>query len=236
VDPHDPAPVQSDGAHASATARRAHLILCDDHRLLIAGLVKLLESRHTVVGTAFSGLELLALLQNTPANCVLLDLGLPDRAGMSLLPDIRRLQPRVKVLIVTMHVSRYMADGCLQMGADGFVPKDAGADELLEAIDTVLAGGRYLSPRVRRTHAMELAAAHPGWERLTPRQHGIVQHLRRGRTQKEIAELLGLSPGGIAFHVQNIKRTLGIPATAELIRQSVLIAAEAPPPRTSDAG
>jgi DNA-binding CsgD family transcriptional regulator len=62
-----------------------------------------------------------------------------------------------------------------------------------------------------------------------------VQRLGRGRTQREIAELLGLSPGGIAFHVQNIKRTLGIPATAELIRQSVLIAAEAPP-RTSDAG
>jgi DNA-binding NarL/FixJ family response regulator len=205
---------------------RPRLILADDHVLFVEGLSKMLQPRYEVVGVAYSGDALLALLPSTPADCLLLDLSLPGRSGLDLLPDVRGLQPHMRVLIVTMHLDRVLAEASLAGGAQGFIPKDSGIEELQVAIDEVLAGRRYLSPRVPKlTHRVSLGAKHLGFARLTPRQQDIVRLIGLGRSTAEIGNLLGLSPSTVTFHRANIRTALGIDSEWGLIRYAVLVQA-----------
>ena len=202
---------------------RARLILADDHHLLVESLRTTLSQAFDVVAVAHDGEALLALLPGTEADGLLLDMSLPGRSGLELIPAVRRHQPGLKILVVTMHVDRALADAALQSGADGFIPKDSGLDELTEAIQAVLAGRRFLSPRIPpRTQSLGMAAAHPGLSKLTPRQQEIVQLIGDGKTTAEIAAILGLSQRTVGFHRSNIRKTLGIDSELGLARQAVL--------------
>ena len=203
---------------------RPRLILVDDHHLLVESLRNSLGQHFTIAAVAYDGDALLALLPGTPADCLLLDMSLPGRNGLELIPAIKQARPELKVLVVTMHVDRSLADAALQTGADGFIPKDSGLQELEAAITAVLAGERYLSPRLPpHTQQLGMAAAHPALSRLTPRQQEIVQLIGDGRTTAEIAEILGLSQRTVGFHRSNIRKTLGIDSELGLARQAVLI-------------
>lgn len=199
------------------------LILADDHHLLVEGLRHLLAARFDVVAVAYDGESLLTTLRRTTADVLLLDLALPGRSGLDLLPDVKALRPEMKVLVVTMHVDRVLADAALTAGADGFVPKDAGIEELEVAINEVLAGRRFVSRLVPKlTHRVSLDAGHLAMARLTPRQHEIVRLIGEGRSTAEIAEALGLQPSTVAFHRHNIRKVLGIAAERGLVRFAIL--------------
>ena len=203
---------------------RPRLLIVDDHRLLVQGLQQMLGKRYDIVGVAYAGDELLALLRHTPADGLLLDLSLPGRSGLELLPDIHAIQPDLKVLVLTMHVDRILAEAALAAGATGFVPKDAGMEELERALERVLAGERFLSARVPRiTHRVGLDAVHASLARLTPRQQTILRLIGKGRTSGEIAAKLGLTESTITFHRQRIRRLLGLTSEWELVRHAILI-------------
>jgi len=207
-------------------SRVSRVLLCDDHRLVTAGLQKLIEPPHNVVAATHSAAELLALLPNTPADCLLLDLQMPERNGLDLIPDIHGIQGDLKILVVTMHVDHYLAAACLKEGAAGFLPKDAGREELLFAVSQVLAGRRYLSPRIPKTsHRVGLATRCPGFEDLTPRREQIVLLLGAGKRPGEIAHALGISPSLVTFHLHQIMRILGTPSHSALVRLAVLLCA-----------
>lgn len=215
---------------------RPRLIIADDHPLLVEGLRTVLGAHFEVVAVAHSGTELLTLLPTTDADCLLLDLGLPGHNGLELMPDIRALRPDLRVLVVTMHLDRVLADAVLHAGAHGFVPKDSGMDELEDAIRTVLAGRRYLSARVPPiTNRVGLGAIHAGLARLTPRQQEIIRLIGQGKTTAEIARLLGLGPRTVTFHRANIRKVLGIGSEWGLLRYAILMQVsevEAGPPGT----
>ena len=118
------------------------LLIADDHALVAEGLRKLLEPAHRVVGVAHSGAEALKLVAEREADCLLLDLSMPEGNGLDLIRPIRARVPGLKIIIVTMFVDKALAEAAIQAGADGFVPKDAGIDELQTAIAEVLAGRR----------------------------------------------------------------------------------------------
>lgn len=222
------------------TAPRPRLILADDHHLLVDMLRTTLGRRFEIAAVAHDGDALLALLPRTEADCLLLDISLPGRNGLELIPEVRRSRPGLKVLVVTMHVDRSLADAAFNTGANGFIPKDSGLEELERAIDAVLKGERYVSPRIPpHSQHLSIAASHPALSKLTPRQHEIVRLIGDGRTTAEIAEILGLSQRTIGFHRTNIRKTLGIDTELGLARQAVLFrmsegsgpAATAPPGR-----
>jgi DNA-binding NarL/FixJ family response regulator len=205
------------------TAKRPRIILADDHHLLVEGLRQLLSPRFDVVAVVYDGEALLATLRRTSADALLLDLGLPGRSGLDLLPDIRALRPTMKVLVVTMHLDRVLADAAIAGGADGFVPKDAGAEELQVALHEVLAGRRFVSRLVpKSSHRVGLGARHMGLARLTPRQQEIVRMIGEGRSTAEIAAALGLRPSTVAFHRANMRKALGIPTEWGLVRFAIL--------------
>ncbi|HEY2806011.1 MAG TPA: response regulator transcription factor, partial [Gemmatimonadales bacterium] len=199
------------------------LILADDHHLLVESLHDALSNKFTVVGVVHDGETLLELLPVTEADCLLLDIGLPGRNGLELLPDIRRMRPALKVLIVTQHLDRILADAVIQAGANGFIPKDSGLEELETAIGEVLAGKRYLSPRVPpRTQKVGLGAMHPAFAQLTPRQQEIMRLIGDGKSTADIAQITGLSQRTVGFHRSNIRKVLGIDSELGLARQALL--------------
>lgn len=204
-------------------ARRPRLILADDHHVVVEGLRSLLATEFNVVAVAHDGGDLLKALGRTDADALLLDLALPGKSGLDLLPGIRAQRPGMKVLILTMHVDRVLADAALSAGAHGFVPKDAGIEELRVALREVLAGRRYVSPRVPKlSHRVSLGARHLGLARLTPRQQEIVRLIGDGKSTAEIADALGLRPSTVAFHRANIRKALGIPTEWGLVRFAIL--------------
>jgi len=215
------------------TPHRTRLVIADDHRLLVQGLQQMLGKRFDIVGVAYTGIELLDVLRSTPADCLVLDLSLPGRSGLDILPDIRTIQPDLKVLVLTMHVDRVLAEAALAAGATGFVPKDSGMEELDTALTEVLAGRRYLSPRVPKfTHRVGLDAEHPSLSQLTPRQEEILRLMGDGKSSAEIGEFLGLSENTITFHRARIRKILGLTSQWELARLAILVrlAAEEEPP------
>jgi len=203
---------------------RPRLVIADDHRMVVQGLEQMLGERFDIVGVAYAGDELLALLRGTTADGLLLDLSLPGRSGLDILPDIRALQPDLKVLVLTMHADRVLAEASLAAGALGFVPKDAGLEELELALRQVLAGQRYVSPRVpKSSHRVALDALHASLARLTERQQTILRLLGRGLTSVEIGNELGLTEATITFHRKRIRTILGLSSEWELTRQAILV-------------
>lgn len=203
---------------------RARLVLADDHRMVVQGLEQMLGRRFEIVGVAYAGDELLELLRDTPADGLLLDLSLPGRSGLDVIPDICALQPDLKILVLTMHADRVLAEAAIAAGALGFVPKDAGMEELELALSQVLAGRRYVSPRVpKSSHRVALDALHASLARLTERQQTILRMLGQGLSSAEIGDKLGLSEATITFHRKRIRTILGLSSEWELTRQAILV-------------
>jgi DNA-binding NarL/FixJ family response regulator len=149
---------------------------------------------------------------------------MPERNGIELIPDIRAMRPALRILIVTMHLDRVLADTVMHAGANGFIPKDSGLEELEEAIDAVLAGKRYVSPRVPAiTWSAGLGADNPVLATLTPRQRDILGMIADGKSSAEMAAALGVSQPTITFHRANLRRKLGVDTEWGLVRFAILM-------------
>lgn len=203
---------------------RARVFIADDHPLLVEALRTILAPHFDVTGTARSGDAVLAALPASAADALLLDLNMPGRSGLDLLPDLVARHPALKILVVTMFVDRVIADSALAAGAHGFVPKDSNPDELVVALNEVLAGRRYVSPTVpRQSNRVSMGAKHVGLARLTPRQQEIVRLIGKGKSTADIAAALHLSVHTVGFHRKNIRRVLGIDSDWGLVRFAILV-------------
>jgi two-component system response regulator NreC len=172
---------------AGDSSSRPCLILADDHRMIVESLCTTLGREYDISGVANGGDELLALLRRSTADCLLLDLVMPGKNGLELIPGVRNLRPAMKILVVTMLLDRALANTSLFAGASGFVPKDASIAELKLAISEVLAGRCYVSPRVpKSSHRVGLAAHHTGLHLLTPRQEEILLLLGQGGQRRRL--------------------------------------------------
>ena len=211
--------------------KRLNLVLAEDHEMMSQGLRAMLEPHYHVVAVEPDGEKVVSVVQKCRPDVLLLDLSLPKRTGMDVLADLARVAPRLRVVVVTMHVDRALAEMAIRLGASGFVPKDAGVEELCTAIEEAVAGRRYISPKVpRRTHRGP-AADPMGFSRFTPRQQQIVRMIGQGMTSDQMAAALGLSAHTIHFHRKNIRRQIGVHTDWEMVRYAMLVAmSEEPPP------
>jgi DNA-binding NarL/FixJ family response regulator len=199
-------------------------MLVEDHHLVAEGLRSALESELDVVAwvdTAASALETAGSLE---PDLILLDLGLPDRSGLEVISDLRARAPLSKILVVSMHADRSLAEAAVSFGAQGYVPKDAGIAELLVAVSEVMSGRRFLSNLLTREHfKTKVGADQLGLARLTPRQQQIVRLIGQALSSAEIAEKLGLSLNTIAFHRKRIRAALGIDSELGLVKYAWII-------------
>lgn len=186
----------------------------------------LFAPHHDVRGVVHSGKELLELLavEEEEIECVLLDISMPEQSGLDVLPALRRTWPDLKIIMLTMHADRALAEASLNLGADAYVPKDAALAELLGAIDAVFCGKHYVSPLIpKHTERTGLQALHPSLASLTPQQQRILLLLGEGLSSAAIAKAVGLRETTITFHRANLRRKLGIADERGLYRFAILI-------------
>ena len=202
---------------------RTRLVIVEDHPLVAQGLRALLEPHYDVAEVVLDARNALPAIERVDPAAVLLDLSMPRRNGIDLLPAIRRDHPQVKVLVVTMHVDKALSDLAFKAGAHGFVPKESTAVELRAAIAAVLRGEKYLSSRVpKRAYRGTDVLGNPNLDRLTPRQLHILRLIGEGKNGNEIAEALGVSPRTIEYHRAGIRRALGIATEWGLVRYAIV--------------
>jgi DNA-binding NarL/FixJ family response regulator len=198
-------------------------MLAEDHDLVSQGMKAMLQRRYVVLDPVREGTAVVAAVKKARPDVLLLDLSLPGRNGLDLIPELRQTAPDTAIVVVTMHTDFVVAKQALALGAAGFMPKDSGIEELQEAITEVLAGRRYLSPRIERHAVQPSSPDREGWSRLTPRHKAILEAIALGRTTEEIAEELGISVHTIHFHRRNIRRILGIESENGLVRFAVMM-------------
>lgn len=203
---------------------KSRVLLAEDHALVGQGLRALLEPEYEVRGPVQNGTEVPAAVTDFRPDVLLLDLSLPGRNGLDLIPEVLRLCPETRILVVTMHSDRVLVRSAFALGAAGFLLKDSDIAELRTAIAEVLAGRRYLSPRLPPSPATgpSSPAVEAFW-RLTPRQQQILKAIGQGRTTEEIAQELGLSVHTVYFHRQSLRRVLGIESDDGLARYAALV-------------
>jgi DNA-binding NarL/FixJ family response regulator len=194
--------------------RPARVLLVDDHTLVRDGMRMhlALQPSLTVVGEADDGEAALAWLARRQPDALpdllITDIGMRGMGGIALADALHQRHPEIAVLMLSMHDNR------------GYVLKDAPADELLAAIDAVLAGRVFYSARIARRMIEEGPAAHP-LDALTPRERDILNGIGRGLANKEIAASLGVSVRTVETHRLNLKRKLGIEGRAGLVKYAV---------------
>jgi DNA-binding NarL/FixJ family response regulator len=206
---------------------KPRVLIAEDHQLVLEGIRRIIETECTVVGTAISGQDALAMARDLLPDVVLLDMGMPLLNGIEVARKLKNAkigQQQPKVIFVTMQVKRDYVREAFEAGASGYVAKQAAASDLLQAIREVLSGHFYLSPVIADSiggagQPEELPA--PLFKSLTPRQREVLQLVAEGKSAKEIAALLNISIKTIEFHKKHLMQELHARSTAELIRYAV---------------
>ncbi len=202
----------------------ARLLLADDHTLVAEACKSLLEPEFQVVGIVSDGRALLrAALEQRP-DAAVVDVGMPLLNGLDAGEQIKRHLPATKLVYLTMEASPELAAEAFRRGASGYVLKSAAAEELVTALRRVLRGESYLSPQITRdTVHFLIKAGKPGRRerRITKRQREVLQLLAEGRSMKEVAQVLDLKPGTVAFHKYRIMESLGVKTNTELLQYAI---------------
>jgi DNA-binding NarL/FixJ family response regulator len=207
---------------------RRRVLLVDDHPFMRAGLAQLIDKQSDlqVCGEAGNPAEAMRALAAGGVDLLLTDITMPGRSGLEFIKDLQAARPNLPILVVSMHDEMLYAERVLRAGARGYIMKEAGGEALLQAIRQVLGGQTYTSLRVAAKIVEEFSARRPRGssspiERLSDREFEVFQLVGRGRTTREIATQLGVSPKTIDVHRANIKVKLGLKDATALVHYAV---------------
>ena len=192
------------------------LLIIEDHPLVVEGLRNLIESHDnfSLCGVAVNADEALLLLKNCVPDVILLDIMLPGMTGLELIDILRKNYPTARVLVISTYSQRYYVEAMLEKGAKGYLLKNAGNDEIIEAITSVYYDEVYLSREIalnQRKNAGQQVS-------LSRREIEVLKLVANGLTNKEIAEKLFISPLTVDSHRKNLIAKLEARNTASLIK------------------
>ena len=205
------------------------LLLVDDHEVVRSGLRMLLESQEDIqiVGEAGTAAEALEAVERLEPEVILLDIGLPDMSGIQVMERIRKIEPDIAVVALTIHEDKEYFFKMLDAGATGYVPKRAAPDELLTAIRAAAQGQVYLYPSLAtllvKDYLDQDAEARESRKLngLTERELEVLTHVADGATNAEIGLDLGISPKTVARHRENIMGKLNLHSRTELVKYAI---------------
>jgi DNA-binding NarL/FixJ family response regulator len=204
------------------------ILIADDHGFIRQGVRAVIESRRSweLCGEADNGRAAVELARKFKPEIAVLDITMPELNGLDATRQIRIASPKTKVLILTMHDSEALADEVLLAGARGYLLKSDAAELLPKAIETLVAGKNFLTPKMTGNGVRKPAAAGSTDEivprfRLTPRERQIVQLLAEGKANKEVAHALEISLDTVETHRKNILNKLHLRSTADLVRYAI---------------
>jgi two-component system, NarL family, invasion response regulator UvrY len=202
------------------------VLVSDDHALLRAGAkeIVLRGFQDAVCGEAANGEQVLAQVKAQKWDLVILDVSMPGRSGVEILGELKRLYPKLPVLVLSMHPEDQYGKRMLRAGASGYMNKDVAPDELINAIRKVLAGGRYVSPTLAEKLAMDLSSKDgelPSHETLSEREFEVLRMIASGKAVGEIAEEIHLSVATVSTYRARILLKMNMNTNAELIRYAI---------------
>ena len=201
------------------------VLIADDHSIVREGLSRILalEPDIKVALTVSNAAEAIDAVIKEPVDVVLLDISMPGRSGLEVIPDLHRICPEIKVLMLSMYPEKLMAVRALKAGASGYMTKDADTDEIVSAIRIVNGGRRYITPQVAEAMMDELGqpADAEHHSALSNRELQILQLFARGKKAAGIAEDLNISPRTVGTYRTRILDKLRMKTTAELIRYAL---------------
>ncbi len=204
---------------------KTRVLLADDHKMFRDGLRRLLEEQPTleVVAEAGTAAEALTLARESRPDLVLLDVAMPGRDSLEILGELKRNGRGPRVLMLTSRPESEFAIRCLRAGADGYLTKGRAGYELIEAIDRVLGGRKYISSNLAEQLAGfatgDLSA--PPHERLSDRELQVLRLLAAGKSVSEIGGALFLSPKTVSTYRARILEKLNLKTNAELVRYAL---------------
>jgi DNA-binding NarL/FixJ family response regulator len=208
---------------------RLRIVLADDHTLVRQGLSKILEEQPdwTVVAQASDGREAVKQTLQLKPDVAIFDIGMPLLNGIEATRQLTRRLADLHVLILSMHAEEAYITQALQAGAQGYLLKDSADTELIKAVTAVSAGKSFFSPAVARVMLDDYVRHLAGkgivdrYQALSEREREIFQLIAEGHSNKEIAELLSVSPATVETHRAHILQKLDVHNTAELVLYAV---------------
>jgi DNA-binding NarL/FixJ family response regulator len=203
--------------------RRARVLLADDHQIVAEGLRSLLETEFDIIGMVSDGRALVEATQQLRPEVIVADISMPLLNGIEATRQVKRVAPKTRVIVLTMHADATYATRAIEAGAAGYVLKHSATAELVTAIREALQGRVYVSPRIANAPLQVLMDRRQPQDDppLTPRQREVLQLLAEGYSAKEIAAILGISPRTAEFHKYRMMEMLKVNTGAELIRYAI---------------
>jgi DNA-binding NarL/FixJ family response regulator len=203
---------------------RPRVLLADDHAMLLEAFARLLSSSCEVVGAVADGRALLEAAPRLKPDLIVADISMPRLNGIDACRQLQPKLPGVKWVFLTVSVDADLAREAFRLGASAFLLKSSAASELFTAIQRAMAGQRYVTPLImgdvpEAVFLSQPAPANP--DKLTDREREVVQLLAEGRTMKEVAAVLHVTPRTIAFHKYEVMKRLGVKTGAELVQYAV---------------
>jgi DNA-binding NarL/FixJ family response regulator len=202
----------------------ARILIVDDHTLVREGLRALLvtNSNLEIVAEAENGRDAVRYAGEKTPDLVLMDLSMPGMNGIEAITEIRALYPKVKVLVLTVHMNEEYIHACIRSGANGYIVKDATREQFLDAIQAVLQGHTHLCSEATEKiigwfmNGSKTAAPVSPWDSLTHRERQILKLIAEGQTNKSMAKFLSISPKTVEKHRANLMTKLDVHSTAGL--------------------
>lgn len=204
---------------------RPSVLLADDHRMVAEGVKRLLEEEFELMGVVEDGRQLLETARRLRPDVIVADIAMPHLNGIDALVQLKRDDPGVRVVFLTMHKDAAYARRALEAGARGYVLKHSAQAELFLAVRAALDGNTFISPTLAGEvfHDLKISPTHPSdpVAVLTSRQREILQLFAEGCSTKDIASKLDISPRTVEYHKYQMMESLKLQSSAELIHFAI---------------
>ncbi len=206
-----------------ASVSRPRVMLADDHALLLGAFEKLLAGECDVVGQVADGRALVAEAEKLKPDVIVLDISMPLLNGLEAGRQIKTKRRDVKLIYLTMNEDSDLAAEAFRSGASGYLLKRSAASELMTAIREVMQGRSYVTPLITEglVGSLQQSDERTAGQELTARQREVLQLLAEGRSMKEVAAVLNVTPRTVAFHKYRMMEQLKVKSTAELVQYAV---------------
>jgi DNA-binding NarL/FixJ family response regulator len=205
--------------------KKPRVLLADDHQIVLEGLKSLLAGEFDVVGSVGDGRALVDQAAALRPDVIVADISMPQLNGIEAARQIKKADPSIKIVFLTMHPDATYAANAFEAGASGFVLKHSAPSELITAIQAAMQGRTYVTPLIAgdliRSYQKRGSPEKELIKKISPRQQEVLQLLAEGKSAKEIASILDISTRTVEFHKYRMMEQLNIKASAELVQYAL---------------
>jgi DNA-binding NarL/FixJ family response regulator len=203
---------------------RLRLLLADDHALILEAFRTMLEPEFEIVGTALDGHKLVLQAEDLQPDMIVADIWMPGLNGLDACRNIHSESPSTKIVFLTMDQDAELAAAAFRLGASGYLLKSSAGSELRRCLAEVRSGSRYLTPLIAGGSIQALLTEcqeTQSTDALSAREREVLQLLAEGKSMKETAAFLQISPRTVAFHKYHIMQRFGLQSSAELVQFAI---------------